>query len=105
MSDIVEIEITSTAITARYGTLPAGTILRTDKAFATHLVDDCKAAKWPAAKSTSQVVEPQLARPAAPEPAADVPAPEAPAAEPAPAAPAAAEPLAAAKPPRKKKDD
>lgn len=48
--DLVEVEITGQAITARYGTLNAGDILRTDKAFADHLVNDCGAAKYPVSK-------------------------------------------------------
>lgn len=34
------------AITARYGTLNTGTVLRTDEAYAKHLVEDCGAAKY-----------------------------------------------------------
>lgn len=65
--DQVDVEITSPAITARYGTLKPGDILRTDLAFAKHLVDDCHAAKYVVATL----------------------APKAPAAKPAPKAPAA----------------
>jgi len=42
----VEITITATVTTAQYGTLVAGDILRTSKEFATHLVNDCRAAKF-----------------------------------------------------------
>lgn len=42
----VEVEIIGMAITARYGTLQTGTILRTDEAYAKHLVEDCGAAKY-----------------------------------------------------------
>jgi hypothetical protein len=49
--EIVEVEITGQAITARYGTLNAGDILRTDREFADHLVNDCGAAKYVVAKS------------------------------------------------------
>lgn len=42
----VEVEITGQAITARYGTLNTGDILRTDAEFARHLVEDCSAAKY-----------------------------------------------------------
>ena len=42
----VEVEITGQAITARYGTLNTGDVLRTDAAFAKHLVEDCSAAKY-----------------------------------------------------------
>lgn len=41
----VEVEITGLVITARYGTLKTGDILRTDKEYADHLVDDCGAGK------------------------------------------------------------
>ena len=43
---IVQIKITKTAVTARYGTLSPGDLLRTDAGFARHLVEDCKAAKY-----------------------------------------------------------
>lgn len=46
MSDQVEVKITGLAITARYGTLSTGTILRTDAAFARHLVEECQAAEY-----------------------------------------------------------
>lgn len=42
----VEVEITSTAVTQMYGTLAPGDILRTDAAFAKHLVEDAQAAKY-----------------------------------------------------------
>jgi hypothetical protein len=44
--ELVEVEITALVITARYGTLSTGDILKTDQAFADHLVNDCKGAKW-----------------------------------------------------------
>lgn len=52
----VEVEILSQTITSQYGVLSAGDILRTDAAFAAHLVDDCMAAKYTKAKpkATSQ---------------------------------------------------
>lgn len=46
---IVEVKIKGTVITAQYGTLSDGDILRTSPAFAAHLVDDCKAAEYTAA--------------------------------------------------------
>lgn len=46
MSEQVRVEITGMVITARYGSLSSGTILRTDAAFAKHLVEDCGAAKY-----------------------------------------------------------
>jgi hypothetical protein len=42
----VEVEIVTETITAQYGTLTVGTILRTDADYATHLVDDHRAAKY-----------------------------------------------------------
>lgn len=44
--ELVEVEILTTAITAQYGTLSQGTILRTSSAFAKHLVEDAGAAKY-----------------------------------------------------------
>jgi hypothetical protein len=85
---LVEVEITSQAITAQYGTLSTGDILRTDAEFAKHLVEDCGAAKYlkaPAAASEVKQEAPKAAEPveapvaesvAEPVP---VPAPEAPA--------------------------
>lgn len=48
--ELVEVEILGQVITAQYGTLSTGDILRTDAAFAKHLVDDCSAAKYVGAK-------------------------------------------------------
>lgn len=62
--NLVEVEITSMAITARYGALKEGTILRTDAAYAKHLVDDCGAAKYVTAKAAKPVEATQA--PAAP---------------------------------------
>lgn len=62
--ELVEVEIVTQVITARYGTLSTGDILKTDQAYADHLVNDCKGAKWP---------EPKAA-PAAPEDASQPPA-------------------------------
>lgn len=67
----VEVEITGMAITARYGTLQSGTVLRTDEAFAKHLVDDCGAAKYVTAKAAKMVINiapraPEPKRPATP---------------------------------------
>lgn len=69
----VEVEITGQAITARYGTLSAGDILRTDKEFAKHLVDDCGAAKYVKAKAAAGKAEPTPA-PAPRKPSAAKPA-------------------------------
>lgn len=53
----VEVEIIGQAITARYGTLNTGAILRTDAAFARHLVEDCGAAKYTQVKPAAAVEE------------------------------------------------
>lgn len=44
--ELVEVEIITTAITNRYGTLSTGTRLKTDAGYAEHLVKDCGAAKY-----------------------------------------------------------
>ena len=46
MDNQVEVKIKGTVITAQYGTLSDGTILRTNAAFAKHLVEDCNAAEY-----------------------------------------------------------
>jgi hypothetical protein len=61
--DQVEVEITGMAITARYGTLKSGTKLRTDAAYAKHLVEDCGAAKYTTPGTTKQAAAP-TAKPA-----------------------------------------
>lgn len=43
---LVTVTITGQAITARYGTLNTGDVLRTDAEFARHLVEDCSAAVY-----------------------------------------------------------
>jgi hypothetical protein len=43
---LVEVEILGCVMTAQYGTLKQGDILRTNAEFAAHLVDDCGAAKY-----------------------------------------------------------
>ena len=42
----VEVEILVQTITAQYGTLNDGDVLRTSAAFADHLVNDCRAARY-----------------------------------------------------------
>lgn len=49
--ELVEVEILGQVITAQYGTLNTGDILRTNAEFARHLVDDCNAAKYTPAPS------------------------------------------------------
>ena len=51
----VQIKITATVITSRYGTLMAGDMLRTDADFAAHLVGECKAGEY----VTEPVQEPE----------------------------------------------
>lgn len=46
MDNQVEVEITGLVVTSQYGTLSTGTVLRTNAAFAKHLVEDCSAAKY-----------------------------------------------------------
>lgn len=49
--EIVQVEITGLVMTNRYGTLNTGDVLRTDPAFAKHLVEDCGAARYITAKA------------------------------------------------------
>lgn len=51
----VEVEITGMAMTNRYGTLTTGAILRTDSAFAKHLVEECGCAKYREPATTEPV--------------------------------------------------
>lgn len=51
---LVEVKITSTVVTAPYGTLTSGTILRTSPAYAKHLVEDASAAKYITAPATTE---------------------------------------------------
>ena len=44
--DLIQVEITTTAHTHRYGTLATGDILRTDAAFARHLVKEAHCARY-----------------------------------------------------------
>lgn len=41
-----QIKITNTVVTPQYGSLSNGDVLRTTPAFAKHLVESCKAAKY-----------------------------------------------------------
>ena len=43
---MIEVEILGQVITHQYGVLSTGDVLRTDAAFAKHLVEDCGAAKY-----------------------------------------------------------
>lgn len=60
--ELVEVEIIGQAITARYGTLNTGDILRTDAEFARHLVEDCSAAKYTQAQPAVDAVKEQKSR-------------------------------------------
>lgn len=44
--ELVQIKIKRLTVTQRYGALTAGDLLRTDAAFARHLVEDCAAAEY-----------------------------------------------------------
>jgi len=50
---LVEVKITSTVVTAPYGTLMPGTILRTSPDYAKHLVEEAFAAIYLAAPAAS----------------------------------------------------
>ena len=50
---LVEVKITSTVVTAPYGTLTSGTILRTSPAYAKHLVEEAFAARYLTAPAAS----------------------------------------------------
>ena len=47
---MVEVEILGCVVTAQYGTLKQGDVVRTSAEFARHLVTDCGAAKYTQAK-------------------------------------------------------
>ena len=53
---LVKVRLLGHAMTANYGTLVSGDILNCDKAFADHLVNDCKIAEFVVEKP---VVEPE----------------------------------------------
>lgn len=46
MGDLVQVKIKGIVTTSKYGTLSSGDILRTDAAFAKHLVEECGAADY-----------------------------------------------------------
>lgn len=72
----VEVEITGQAITAQYGTLSTGTILRTTAEFAKHLVEDCNAAKYTGKKSAEAVKPAEAPAEVAPAASEQKPAPK-----------------------------
>ena len=53
---LVEVEILGCVMTTQYGTLATGDVLRTDAAFAAHLVNDCAAARYTQAKPAPETV-------------------------------------------------
>lgn len=57
---LVEVKITSTVVTAPYGTLMPGTILRTSPAYAKHLVEEAFAASY--ITTQTEIAEPQAKR-------------------------------------------
>jgi len=56
----VQVRITSTVITAPYGTLMPGTILRTSHAYAKHLVEEAFAASY--ITTQTEIAEPPAKR-------------------------------------------
>lgn len=64
--NLVSITIRGTVITSRYGVLSSGDVLRTDADYARHLVEECKAADYAAAKPAA-ADEPKAAPEAQPQ--------------------------------------
>lgn len=68
--ELVEVEILGSVVTQQYGTLKTGDILRTDAAFAKHLVEDAFAAKYvtkavaPVAVKAAEIAADKAAKPA-----------------------------------------
>ncbi len=60
--ELVEVKILGQGITAQYGTLSSGDILRTDAAFARHLVEDCSAAEYTQAKKAEEIAPQKLVK-------------------------------------------
>lgn len=58
--DLVQVKIRGMVMTHRYGTLSAGDVLRTDAAFAKHLVEDCAAAEYIAAPAPEEAAPKEL---------------------------------------------
>lgn len=54
MSELVQVKIKGIVATVKYGTLESGDILRTDAAFAKHLVEDCGAAEYCTAAAAAE---------------------------------------------------
>lgn len=53
--ELVTVKIRGTVVSARYGTLASGDLLRTDADYARHLVDDCGAAEYVTVKEYDKV--------------------------------------------------
>lgn len=74
MAELVQVRIKGTVVTHRYGTLSSGDVLRTDAAFAKHLVEDCSAAEYldkvsaPKTVETETTEQPQAEEPQAAKP-------------------------------------
>jgi hypothetical protein len=62
-NEIFTVKIKGLVVTSRYGALSSGDLLRTDAAFAKHLVEDCAAAEYVTATVSDQ---PKRRRPAKP---------------------------------------
>jgi hypothetical protein len=74
-SNMVEVEIIGMVITAQYGTLNTGDVLRTNAEFAKHLVEEAKAARYRADRPADEAepdLEPESGAHADPEPEAAV---------------------------------
>lgn len=54
---LTQIRITNTVVTPQYGSLSNGDVLRTNPAFAKHLVEQCKAAKYLESIEDQPVIE------------------------------------------------
>jgi hypothetical protein len=55
--ELVQVKILGTAMTAQYGTLSTGDVLRTNAEFAKHLVEDCHVAEYTKATATKGDLE------------------------------------------------
>ena len=58
--DLVQVRILGIVSTGPYGTLQPGDMLRTDAAFARHLVEDCAAAEYITAQANAVPAAPDL---------------------------------------------
>ena len=67
--ELVQVRIKGLVVTSRYGALSSGDLLRTDAAFARHLVEDCGAAEY--VKPAQPVAEQAAPKPRARKPKAE----------------------------------